>query len=268
MWAIDAKERMQLGDGSWASWLCITDEASGAVVYAEAFPIRYWSGIDAVTVREHLQSAFELRGRPKKLRFDNGQPWGTTSAVPSSMGLWLIGAGFELSYGRPARSTDNAIVERSHGILDAWIEPEQCQDFTHLEQQLAYFVHFRNHRYPLPCGQTRAERYPELFCNEQSYEARLDQEQWQIQAVYDYLATFRFQRKVSINGRISLFSREYSVGRQLKRRTVAIQMDAQEREWVVYDDYGEVLKRFTPQDLSYDTLFNMKLAHRRKNGKA
>lgn len=38
VWAIDAKEKMTLGDGSGASWLTISDEASGAMLLAEAFP--------------------------------------------------------------------------------------------------------------------------------------------------------------------------------------------------------------------------------------
>jgi transposase len=38
VWAIDAKEQIQLADGSWACWLTITDEASGAILQATAFP--------------------------------------------------------------------------------------------------------------------------------------------------------------------------------------------------------------------------------------
>ena len=38
VWAIDAKEMMTLADGSSASWVTITDEASGAILHAEAFP--------------------------------------------------------------------------------------------------------------------------------------------------------------------------------------------------------------------------------------
>ncbi len=56
-------------------------------------------------------------GRPEQMRLDNGMPWGTQSTLPSAMGLWLVGLGIELRYGRPARSTDNAVVERSHGVL-------------------------------------------------------------------------------------------------------------------------------------------------------
>jgi hypothetical protein len=39
-WAMDARERMRLGDGSSASWLTITDEASGAILSVTLFPHR------------------------------------------------------------------------------------------------------------------------------------------------------------------------------------------------------------------------------------
>jgi hypothetical protein len=38
VWAVDAKEGMHLRDGSWASWLVVSDEASGAILRAEVFP--------------------------------------------------------------------------------------------------------------------------------------------------------------------------------------------------------------------------------------
>jgi transposase len=38
VWAVDAKEAIRLQDGSWASWLVITDEASGAILTTRVFP--------------------------------------------------------------------------------------------------------------------------------------------------------------------------------------------------------------------------------------
>jgi hypothetical protein len=38
VWAVDAKEQMRLKDGSAASWLVVTDEGSGAILDAQAFP--------------------------------------------------------------------------------------------------------------------------------------------------------------------------------------------------------------------------------------
>ena len=38
VWAMDAKEDMTLADGSYASWLLIGDEGSGALLQADLFP--------------------------------------------------------------------------------------------------------------------------------------------------------------------------------------------------------------------------------------
>jgi transposase len=42
VWGMDAKEHMQLVDGSYASWLLISDEASGAQLYGAVFPPASW----------------------------------------------------------------------------------------------------------------------------------------------------------------------------------------------------------------------------------
>ncbi len=38
VWAVDAKEQIELADGSHVSWLTITDEGSGAILSATLFP--------------------------------------------------------------------------------------------------------------------------------------------------------------------------------------------------------------------------------------
>lgn len=38
VWAMDAKESIRLGDGSFVSWLLICDEGSGAVLESQVFP--------------------------------------------------------------------------------------------------------------------------------------------------------------------------------------------------------------------------------------
>ena len=38
VWALDAKEQIEMADGSHVSWLTITDEASGAILSATLFP--------------------------------------------------------------------------------------------------------------------------------------------------------------------------------------------------------------------------------------
>ncbi|MEP0764097.1 MAG: hypothetical protein HRF48_15310 [Chloroflexota bacterium] len=198
------------------------------------------------------------------MRFDNGLPWGTASPVPSALALWLAGLGIQPIFGRPARSTDNAVVERAHGVLNGWVEPAQCATFEQLCAQLARFTLLQREQYPVKEGRSRLQCYPELTQVVRPYDPAQDAHLWSQQAMFDYLATWRFQRKVELNGRITLLNREYSVGRDYKRRTLTIQLDATTHEWVVSEEDGREIRRFVPKGLDYSTIFHMTLAFRRR----
>jgi hypothetical protein len=183
-------------------------------------------------------------GQPKMMRFDNGHPWGTSASVPSPLALWLVGLGIQLRFGRPRQSTDNAVVERAHGVLNGWVEPSPCADGHHLRRTLDHFATLQRERYPLADGTTRLAKYPALTTGLRPYHPAADDRSWSLQRVVDYLATFRFYRKVEVNGRFTLLNQRYSVGRHYQRRTLAVQLDAGTQEWVVYDDDGRELRRF------------------------
>jgi len=196
------------------------------------------------------------------MRFDNGVPWGTTTKVPSALALWLVGLDIQPVWGRPRQSTDNAVVERSHGTLNGWVEPEHSPHFEALQNKLQHFVWIQRERYPACEGKTRLEAYPNLLTNDRHYDPQQEAQIWSLQAVYDYLATFRFHRKVEVNGRITLLNREYSLGRSFRRQTLAVQMDAHTHQWIVYDEYGTQFQRFPPKDLTYDVIISMTLGYR------
>lgn len=217
-------------------------------------------------VKRHLQRIFEAWGRPSMIRFDNGLPWGTTTAVPSALALWLVGLGIQPHFGRPRQSTDNAVVERAHGVLNGWVEPERCSNLEMLQGRLTHFARFQRERYPACQKQTRLATYPQLLDCPRPYAAAEEALLWSMQAVFDYLASFRFHRKVEVNGRFTLLSQPYSLGRAFKRRTLAIQMDPIAHQWVVYDDYGAELRRFAPHHLTYETIASLTLAARRTSG--
>jgi hypothetical protein len=254
---------MRLEDGSYASWLTISDEYSGAILYTVAFPHKHWNQIAPHLVQHHIQCAMEIWGMPQAMRFDNGTPWGTASPAPSAMALWLAGLGIGLEFGRPRVSTDNAIVERAHGVLNNWVCPTHCQDFDALCTRLEYFTCLQRERYPVGDHASRLAAHPELLSIRRPYDRTVNEANWDASAMHRYLAHFRFQRKVEVNGRVTVLGGEYSVGREYKRQTVAIQFDAVTVEWVVYDDIGTVLKRFKPTNLSYDQLMTLKLFQRR-----
>lgn len=264
---MDAKERMRLGDKSGASWLVITDEASGAVLYTASFAHAHWTQVPPETVRWHIQQAFVQWGKPERMRFDNGNPWGNNHRIPSALALWLVGCGIQPLFGRPCQSTDNSLVERSHRTLNQWVEPHTCVNLADLEQRLREFARIQREKYPYKAGQTRQMVHRDLYTNDRHYELEKDKDEWQIERVYTYLAQIRLYRRVEARGIITIFSRSYNLGREHKRLTVRIQFDAQTHEWVVYGERGEELKRFTPQDLTYEVIASMTLAHRKKRHK-
>lgn len=196
---------------------------------------------------------------------DNGTPWGTASKLPSAMSLWLVGLGIDLIYGRPARSTDNAVVERSHGVLDNWVEAYQCPDFAACQQHLAWAVHTQRERYRVDKGQSRIQKYPDLNANPHGYQPQHDSQMWSRYRVRQYLSGFRFQRKVEKNGRITLFANTYAVSKQYARRFVEVHFDAVTDYWVICDEYGQELRRHPAKELSYELISQLRLAKRRRN---
>jgi len=206
---------------------------------------------------------FEQWGLPKTMRFDNGKPWAhPQSGVPTSLALWLVGLGIQVVFGRPRQSTDNAVVERSHGVLDGWVEPEQCLDQAHLAQQVAKFVHIQREIYPSCGGLSRQQAYPDLDTPLRTYRREEDGRMWQRALVLDYVAQFRFTRTVEKIGRISHFMREYSVGRAYASQQVTIYLHVETEQWLVEDRYGELIARFDAEQFDYLTIAHMNLKAR------
>lgn len=212
-----------------------------------------------------LQNLMTFWGRPEKIRVDNGTPWGTASKLPSAMGLWLVGLDIVLLYGRPARSTDNAVVERSHGVLAQWVEADQCPDFTACEQRLAWAVHTQRERYRIDWGQTRIQKHRDLYANPRGYEAQQDSQVWSRYRVRQYLSGFSFQRKVEKNGSITLFANRYAVSPAYARRYVEVHFDEVTDQWIICDEFGEELRRHPVKELRYEWISQLCLAKRRRN---
>jgi len=216
-------------------------------------------------VQSCLQNWFEQWGLPRQIRFDNGKPWANPGQphVPTALALWLVGLGIAVTFGRPRQSTDNAVVERSHGILADWVEPSQCADLLALQGALEDYAHLQRAIYPSCNGQARLSTYPELRHPQRRYQRTNEEDVWQLQRVMDYVANFRFQRRVEKNGRITHFTEEYSVGRHYAARDVTVYLDAESHEWIIEDNHGEILKQFQAKQLNYLTIAHMAMVYRK-----
>lgn len=75
-----------------------------------------------------------------------------------------------------------------------------------------------------------------------------------LQRVYDYLATFRFQLKVATNGQVSLGKQHYSVGRRNAGQTLQLCFDPHHAQWVFLSEAGEEIVRRPPKNTSVQQL--------------
>lgn len=195
---------------------------------------------------------------------DNGNPWGTQSRLPSALGLWLVGLGIDLIYGRPRRSTDNAIVERDHGVLANWVEAECCADFQQCQQKIDWAVVTQRERYRSPNGYTRAQAFPDLFVQRSSYVLERDHLDWSRERAAHYLSGFIFYRKVEINGQVTLFTNTYSLGKRYARQQIQITFDPDTYEWCFTDEHAHLIRRHSTKELFYERISQLQLAKRRR----
>ena len=227
-------------------------------------PVKRWNSVEPLAVKAALQDALECWGRPTSIRVDNGTPWGSNGGVPSALALWLAGLGVDVIYGRPAQSTDNAVIERCNGVMAQWVEPESQPNFATCQERLEWAGWTHRERYRSRHHYTRAEAYPDLYTNPRTYCRQHDAQRWQVEGAACFLSHYRFQRKVEKNGRITLMANTYSVGRAFARQMVTIQLDWQTQEWVLCDTYGNEIRRHQSKELDYDLISNFQLAKRRK----
>lgn len=204
-------------------------------------------------------NAFRHYGQPKAIRVDNGLPFNDPgSDIPPVMSLWLIGLGVDVLWNRPARPTDNAKVERMQGVTANWVEPHQCADRQMVNTRLEAALLIQRTRYRCRefAGQTRAERYPELLQSQP--------DQWSgtfdIERVFHFLAQGHWLRRVSKTGQVEFFNQRWSTGRAYARQEVSIRLE--DHQWVVRDEVGKEIKRFSASFINEHDLWALSLSQR------
>ena len=224
-----------------------------------------WTTVESILVQQRLQAVFEQWGLPDSIRFDNGKPWGQpTQRIPTCLALWLVGLGIQPIFGRPRQSTDNAVVERSHGVLTPWVEPETCATWVELQQRLDEFVHIQREVYPACAnGLSRLMTFPDLCVPRRPYRRQDDEQLWQLLLVYEYVAQLRCTRTVEKNGRITHFTAEYFVGRSYAAQQVTVYLNLDTGEWITEDRQGAIIKRFQAEQLNYLTIVNHEMVYRK-----
>jgi hypothetical protein len=267
-WQLDSQEGVHLGDGQSATICTIRDPVGAAVLASQVFVVttaRHWRKLTWVEVRGVLRAAFTTwQTLPSRVQTDNelclgGSP---TDPYPSLLTLWLCGLGVAHTFIRPGQPTDQAQIERTHRTLGAWVgDPLSCRDAVTLQAALDRERSVHNHWLPSRAsdcaGRPPVVAHPTLLTPWRPYRPEAELALFDLQRVYDYLATIPLARKVNSVGQISVGRRMYSVGRRHAGQAVTMRMDAAGRAWVVYDAHGAELGRRPAQGLDVVTLTGM-----------
>ena len=218
-------------------------------------PSAQFEAVPATIVQQVMRCWFEQWGRPKQIQLDHGQPWSSgNSDLPSLFELWLVGLGIQVVWSRPCRPQDNGVVERSHRTTQAWSAPAYCRNLAHLQQSLDEAARVQRQLYPTGDGSTRLQRYPQLLERPRPYQSTQEMQLWSLQQVYDYLAQGCWQRKVDASGRISLYNRNYTVGRTLAGQTLWVRFEPTTAEWLCCDAKGQQVGRCRSLEINSEVI--------------
>lgn len=208
---------------------------------------------------------FKIWGKPLLLRVDNGSPFGSAEpSTTSALALKLIAYGVLVHTNKPHTPQQNAKVERQQGTSIRWAEVEKCPNLVIAQKYLDEACQIQRERYPVSRlkGKTRLEVFPQLKTN-----PRVWQEQdCDIQRVYDFLAKKKYVRKVSSNGQITLFEHKYAVGSQFKAQSVLIKLDTFTLNWEIYQANGDFIRAWSAKNLTVENV--LKFTVFSKNAKA
>jgi transposase InsO family protein len=266
-WQMDAKDQILLKNSQRVSWLRVVDEFTGAVLRTCVFEQVYFSSVTPNAVQKVLQTCFSRWGRPKAFRVDNGHPWGSAGDFPTDVSLWLIGLGIEMIWNPPCRPDMNGVVERCQGVGTNWAEPRDCGSPKQLQKRLDKMDHIHREEYPHLGYKSRMEAYPQLKSSRRHYDLAWQAKHWSMKKVLDHLSGYLVTRRVDNGGTISIYNRNYYVGKHHKRKEVFVYIDPLEVTWVCSSAEGEQLRTFPADQISKERIMQLDVTKRRNKPK-
>jgi hypothetical protein len=267
VWQMDASEEIGLRSGRQVSWLRIVDEWTGAVLKTMVFGRGKFSTVGASPVQAKLRAVFSRWGRPDRFRVDNGFPWGSTGDFPTDLALWLIGLEIALTWNPPHQPQKNGVVERSQGVGKSWAEPGACRSAAELQRRLGKMDRIQREKYPYRGGLSRMETFPALKHSRRGYDAAWEEKHWSLEVVLQYLSQYVVPRRVDQAGMISIYNRNYYVGKHQHSKTVSVMLDPLACQWVILDDNGHQLRSHPAEQLTRQRIVNLNVTHRRRKPK-
>ena len=220
LWQMDFKGHFPLSTGR-CHPLTVLDDHSRFALGLEACPDE-----TAKTVQQRLTTIFRCYGLPDRMVTDNGSPWGSDEDHHyTPLTVWLLRLGIAVSHGRPYHPQTQGKDERFHRTLKA--EVLQGRTFVDLTQCQRTFDPWRT-----------------LYNLERPHEAlgmAVPASRYQVssRSFPETLPPVEYGpddlvRRAGDRGRISVFGREFKVGRAFKGLPVALRPTADDGTFNVF----------------------------------
>ncbi|HEY6926663.1 MAG TPA: Mu transposase C-terminal domain-containing protein, partial [Steroidobacteraceae bacterium] len=199
-----------------------------------------------------------------ELRGDNGIPWGSRGDLPTDLELWLAGLDVPVHF-NPSRSPqDNGVVERSHETGQRWGDPGTAANVPALQRVMDQMDRRQREQYPYDGSRSRLACYPALKHSGRAYDAAWEQRHWSEAKARALLADHVVARQVSRDGGVSVYNRNYYVGRAYAQQQVWVRFDPQQRCWLFADQDNHLLNQHPASEISTANIQRLTVTHRRK----
>jgi len=186
-------------------------------------------------------------GCPKRIKIDNGLPLvsGGNKDIPTLTQLWWIGLDIEVKLNDANVPQQNGTVEGLQGICFRWGNPAAYNNLESFQQRIDETTRIQREVYRIrrKKDKTRRELYPELWQNSRRYDPR----SFNIQRVYDNLATRIWERKVNKGGNFQFWATVIYIGPKFENQTVTITFDPLEKHWFIRAKDGRLLRTYTKE---------------------
>lgn len=197
------------------------------------------------SVTRLINDCFKAWGLPKRIKIDNGHPFVTPGHldIPTKSKMWWIGLGIEVIQNQLRCPQQNGAVECLQGIMKSWSNPKDQQRVDDLQERLDQESDFQRNAYQIPAkgNKTRIELYPCLEHNPRKYNPN----SFDINLVYDFLSEQVWQRSINKGGQVNMMGIHIYISYKMKRQPVTVTFDPLEKQWLVHNENGILLKTST-----------------------
>jgi len=147
LWQMDFKGDFLTAAGSRCYPLTLLDDHSRYALALKACPATNRSHVQPL-----LEQAFERYGLPDRILCDNAGPWGTseTRARFTTLGVWLLRLGVDITHGRPWHPQTQGKCERFHRTFKVEVlnRSTPFRNLSHCQFHFDQWLHCYNHQRP------------------------------------------------------------------------------------------------------------------------